>query len=98
MNSSVGAAKEGVVDPGEVIVVNIPRELRGRSEIVVYLSEQPVHGESTQPSGRGSVKHTASSNYSTRVARPFHLTCVWNGRGGLAGKTTCILDIVYRQA
>ena len=28
----------------EVIEVTIPRELRGRSEIVVFISEQPVEG------------------------------------------------------
>ena len=45
VSSSSKSAKGGVVKPGEVIAVNIPRELRGRSEILVYLSDKPIRGE-----------------------------------------------------
>ena len=38
-----GAAKDSGV-ASDVIVVNIPRELRGRSEILVYLAEKPIRG------------------------------------------------------
>jgi hypothetical protein len=42
-SSAGGAAKDGGT-AGDVIIVNVPRELRGRSEIIVYLSEKPVRG------------------------------------------------------
>ena len=38
------AAKEGLSNPADVIVVTVPRELRGRSEILVFLSEKPIQG------------------------------------------------------
>ena len=42
--SSAGAAAKDSGIATDVIVVNIPRELRGRSEIIVYLSEKPIRG------------------------------------------------------
>ena len=39
-----GNAKEGVSKAADVIVVSVPRELRGRSEILVFLSDKPVRG------------------------------------------------------
>ena len=38
-----GAAKDGGTAT-DVIVVNVPRELRGRSEIIIFLSEKPIRG------------------------------------------------------
>ena len=38
-----GAAADGATAT-DVIVVNVPRELRGRSEILVFLSEKPIQG------------------------------------------------------
>lgn len=45
-SSAGGAAKDSGAAAADVIVVNVPRELRGRSEIIVYLSEKPVRGMS----------------------------------------------------
>ena len=47
-SSAGGAAKDSgtAAADADVIVVNVPRELRGRSEIIVYLSEKPVRGMS----------------------------------------------------
>ena len=49
-SSTGGAAKDSgtAATDADVIVVNVPRELRGRSEIIVYLSEKPVRGTSSQ--------------------------------------------------
>lgn len=44
-SSSGGGAKEGSSKPADVIVVTVPRELRGRSEILVFLSDKPIHGK-----------------------------------------------------
>ena len=49
-SSAGGAAKDSgtaAATDADVIVVNVPRELRGRSEIIVYLSEKPVRGMSS---------------------------------------------------
>ena len=48
-SSTGGAAKDSgtATADADVIVVNVPRELRGRSEIIVYLSEKPVRGMSS---------------------------------------------------
>ena len=48
-SSAGGTAKDsGTAADADVIIVNVPRELRGRSEIIVYLSEKPVRGKSSQ--------------------------------------------------
>ena len=43
-SSAGGAAKDSSDRATEVIVVNVPRELRGRSEVIIYLSEKPIRG------------------------------------------------------
>ena len=45
-SSSAGGAAKDSATAADVIVVNVPRELRGRSEIIVFLSEKPVRGMS----------------------------------------------------
>ena len=43
-SSSAGGAAKDSDTAADVIVVNVPRELRGRSEIIIYLSEKPIRG------------------------------------------------------
>ena len=47
LNTPMGGgadAKDSLSRPADVIAVTVPRELRGRSEILVFLSDKPIQG------------------------------------------------------